>query len=98
MSLASSTLAPPAPRRASFHISGETVLWLFLAVFVIVITILPLAYTIDTAFYQETPFGLSPRRSMAAISAYSSSSRVRGSSMKYSSERRPTTGTASASS
>jgi iron(III) transport system permease protein len=67
MSLASSTLAPPAPRRVGFHISGETILWLVLAVFVIVITILPLAYTIDTAFYQETPFGLSPRRSMAAI-------------------------------
>ncbi|WP_254740975.1 ABC transporter permease [Alsobacter ponti] len=57
----------PATGMTAPRITGETVLWLVLAVFITVVTIVPLLYTIDSAFYQETPFGLSPRRSLTAI-------------------------------
>jgi iron(III) transport system permease protein len=56
----------------------ETIFWAVLAVAVVVITIVPLIYTIDTAFYRETRFGLSSERSLTAVINVYTSSRYLG--------------------
>ncbi|MEP9378664.1 iron ABC transporter permease [Aquabacter sp. CN5-332] len=54
--------------------SGERILWLLLAIFVIAVAIVPLVYAVDAAFYRETRIGLSDERSLAAfIHVYTSS-------------------------
>ena len=57
-----------APRRR-LALPFDRIAWLLLAAFVAVIVLLPLAYTIDAAFYAETRTGLSSRRSLVAVTA-----------------------------
>jgi len=53
--------------KAPLRVAGETVLWLVLALFVFAIAVVPLLYTIDTAFLKETAFGLTQERSLEAV-------------------------------
>jgi iron(III) transport system permease protein len=59
--------APTAFRRFAMQWTGERLLWLLLVAFVICICIVPLIFSLDAAFYQETDFGLATARSLAAI-------------------------------
>ncbi len=53
--------------RSSWRWSGERILWVLLAAVIFVISILPLLYTINAAFYAETQTGLSRDRSLTAV-------------------------------
>ena len=54
-------------RRLRALMSADKLLWLFTAMLVIGIAIVPLVYTIDAAFFKETRLGLSNERSLEAI-------------------------------
>ena len=47
--------------------AGERVLWVFLALFVIAVAIVPLIYAVDAAFYKESKIGLTSERSLYAF-------------------------------
>lgn len=69
----------PAPtRRLPLRWVGETLTWAVLGAIVFVIAIVPLIYTIDSAFYGETMFGLTEERSLNAIINVYTSSRYLG--------------------
>lgn len=60
-------LSAAVKRGPAIHIRGEMVLWLLLVAIVFAVAILPLAYTMNIAFYRETRLGLSAVRSLDAI-------------------------------
>lgn len=51
------------------RLGADKLLWALLAVVVAVVVLVPLAYTIDAAFYAETRTGLSTQRSLKAVLA-----------------------------
>lgn len=53
--------------RISWGWGGERLLWAVLAAVVLAIAIVPLIYTVDSAFYRETRSGLSSARSLVAV-------------------------------
>jgi iron(III) transport system permease protein len=65
-------------RRLPLRWLSETMIWAVLGFIVFVIAIVPLLYTIDSAFYAETSYGLSTERSMAAVIEVYTSSRYLG--------------------
>lgn len=79
----SATLAARPPDghergKTPVRVAGETLLWLIVALFVFAVAVVPLLYTIDSAFYKETQFGLDEQRSLEAVlNVYASSKYLR---------------------
>lgn len=66
--------SPASPASLPYRLRSDTIVWAILAMLVFVIAIVPLLHTIDSAFYQETTYGLSDERSLdAIIEVYTSS-------------------------
>jgi len=53
--------------RILLRMSGEWLVWILLAAAVFIIAIVPLLYTIDASFYEETRIGLSNKRDLTAF-------------------------------
>lgn len=60
-------IAPRTRRKPRFGISTFGIIWTCLAALMFVVVLLPLIYTVDIAFYEETMTGLSSNRSLQAF-------------------------------
>jgi iron(III) transport system permease protein len=69
VSIAGAAELPTTFHRIAMRWTGERLVWVLLVAFVVGICIIPLIFSLDAAFYEETNFGLSDVRSLAAIFA-----------------------------